>query len=102
MSADLTFLDSDFVILGIFAFLLGMVGMTVYIRLKTTFEERQYKVNEAVVEAVVLEYTRRLSDYDKVISQLRAKVDIIDMRTQPYESGSERPSQSQPHSSVRE
>jgi hypothetical protein len=97
MSADLTFLDSDFVILGIFAFLLGMVSMTVYIRLKTTFEERQYKVSEAVVEAVVLEYTRRLSDYDKVISQLRAKVDIIDMRTQPYESGSERPSQPQPH-----
>lgn len=97
MSADLTFLDSDFVILGIFAFLLGMVSMTVYIRLKTTFEQRQYKVSEAVVEAVVLEYTRRLSDYDKVISQLRAKVDIIDMRTQPYESGSERPSQPQPH-----
>lgn len=97
MSADLTFLDSDFVILGIFAFLLGMVSMAVYIRLKTTFEERQYKVNEAVVEAVVLEYTRRLSDYDKVISQLRAKVDIMDMRTQPYESGSERPSQPQPH-----
>ena len=97
MSADLTFLDSDFVILGIFAFLLGMVSMTVYIRLKTTFEERRYKVNEAVVEAVVLEYTRRLSDYDKVISQLRAKVDIMDMRTQPYESGSERPSQPQPH-----
>jgi CRP-like cAMP-binding protein len=97
MSADLTFLDSDFVILGIFAFLLGMVSVTAYIRLKTTFEERQYKVNEAVVEAVVLEYTRRLSDYDKVISQLRAKVDIMDMRTQPYESGSERPSQPQPH-----
>ena len=57
--------------------------MTVYIRLKTTFEERQYKVNEVVIEAVVLEYTRRLSDYDKVISQLRAKVDIMDMRTQP-------------------
>jgi hypothetical protein len=97
MSVDLTFLDSDFVMLGIFAFLLGMASMTVYIRLKTTFEERQYKVNEAVVEAVVLEYTRRLSDYDKTISQIRAKVDIMEMRAQPYEIGSEHPSHPQPH-----
>jgi hypothetical protein len=97
MSVDLTFLDSDFVILVILVFLLGMVSMMVYTRLKTKFEDRQYKANEVVVEAVVLEYTRRLCDYDKAISQLRAKVDIMEMRAQPYESGSERPSQPQPH-----
>ena len=97
MSVDLTFLDSDFVILVILAFLLGMVSMTVYTRLKIKFEDRQYKANEAVVEAVVLEYTRRLCDYDKVISQLRAKVDVMEMRAQPHEIGSERPSQPQPH-----
>jgi hypothetical protein len=97
MSVDLTFLDSDFVILVISVFLLGMVSMTVYTRLKTKFEDRQYKANEAVVEAVVLEYTRRLCDYDKAISLLRAKVDIMEMRAQPYELGSERPSQPQPH-----
>ena len=97
MSVDLTFLDSDFVILVILAFLLGMVSMTVYTRLKIKFEDRQYKANEAVVEAVVLEYTRRLCDYDKAISQLRAKVDVMEMRAQPHEIGSERPSQPQPH-----
>ena len=39
---------------GIFAFLVGMVSMTFYTRLKTKFEEGKYKTNEAVVEAVVL------------------------------------------------
>jgi hypothetical protein len=97
MMVDLTFLDSDFVISGIFAFLIGMASMTLYSRLKATFEEGQYKINGAVVEAVVLEYTRRLHDYDKVIAELRAKVDIIESRAQPHGVVSQHPSQPQPH-----
>jgi len=97
MIIDLTSLGSDLVISGIFAFLVGMVSMTVYTRLKTTFEEGRYKTNEAVIEAVVLEYTRRLHDYDKVISELRAKVDIIESRIKPHEVVSQDPSQPQPH-----
>lgn len=97
MIIDLTSLGSDLVISGIFAFLVGMVSMTVYSRLKTTFEEGRYKTNEAVIEAVVLEYTRRLHDYDKVISELRAKVDIVESRIKPHEVVSQDPSQPQPH-----
>ena len=97
MTVGLTFLDSDVVISGIFAFLLGMVSMTVYTRLKTTFEERQYKANGEVVEAVVLEYTRRLCDYDKVIAELRTKLDVMEMRAQPPQVVSQYPSQPQPH-----
>ena len=97
MIIDPTSLGSDWVISGIFAFLVGMVSMTVYTRLKTTFEEGRYKTNEAVIEAVVLEYTRRLHDYDKVISELRAKVDIIESRIKPHEVVSQDPSQPQPH-----
>jgi hypothetical protein len=97
MIIDLTSLGSDLVISGIFAFLVGMVSMTVYSRLKTTFEEGRYKTNEAVIEAVVLEYTRRLADYDKVISELRAKVDIVESRIKPHEVVSQDPSQPQPH-----
>ena len=96
MTVGLTFWDSDFVISGIFAFLLGMVSMTIYIRLKTIFGERQYKVNREV-EAVVLEYTRRLSDYDKAIAQLRTEVDIMEVRIQPSPVVSQHPSQPQPH-----
>lgn len=97
MIIDPTSLGSDLVISGIFAFLVGMVSMTVYTRLKTTFEEGRYKTNEAVIEAVVLEYTRRLHDYDKVISELRAKVDIIESRIKPHEVVSQDPSQPQSH-----
>lgn len=97
MIIDPTSSGSDLVISGIFAFLVGMVSMTVYTRLKTTFEEGQYKTNEAVIEAVVLEYTRRLHDYDKVISELRAKVDIVESRIKPHEVVSQDPSQPQPH-----
>jgi hypothetical protein len=97
MIVDLTFLSSDFVISGIFAFVVGMASMTFYNRLKTIFEEGRYKTNEAVVEAVVLEYTRRLHDYDKVIAELRAKVDIIESRVQPHGVASQHPSQPQPH-----
>jgi len=97
MIIDPTSLGSDLVISGIFAFLVGMVSMTVYTRLKTTFEEGRYKTNEAVIEAVVLEYTRRLHDYDKVISELRAKVDIVESRIKPHEVVSQDPSQPQPH-----
>jgi hypothetical protein len=97
MIIDPTSLGSDLVISGIFAFLVGMVSMTVYSRLKTTFEESQYKTNETVIEAIVLEYTRRLHDYDKVIAELRAKVDIVESRIKPHEVVSQDPSQPQPH-----
>jgi hypothetical protein len=97
MIIDPTSLGSDLVISGIFAFLVGMVSMTVYSRLKTTIEESQYKTNETVIEAIVLEYTRRLHDYDKVIAELRAKVDIVESRIKPHEVVSQDPSQPQPH-----
>ena len=97
MIIDPTSLGSDLVISGIFAFLVGIVSMTVYSRLKTKFEEGRYKTNEAVIEAVVLEYTRRLHDYDKVISELRAKIDIVESRIKPHEVVSQDPSQPQPH-----
>ena len=97
MIIDLTSLGSDLVISGIFAFLVGMASMTVYTRLKTTFEEGRYKTNGAVIEAVVMEYTRRLRDYDKVIAELRAKVDIVESRIKPHEVVSQDPSQPQPH-----
>ncbi len=97
MVIDLTFLGSDLVILGIIAFLVGMTSVIVYRRFTTTFEEGRYKTNEAIIEAVVLEYTRRLRDYDKVIAELRAKVDIIDTKVKPHEVVSQEVSQPQPH-----
>jgi len=97
MITALTFSDSDLVILGIFAFLVGLTGMILYTRFKTVFEEHKYKTNEAVVEAIVLDYTRKLRDYDKIISELRARIDILENRAQPQRVISQQPSQIQPH-----
>jgi hypothetical protein len=97
MITDLIPLGSDLVISGVFAFLVGMASTALYHRFKTIFEEGRYKTNEAIIEAVVLEYTSRLRDYDKVIAELRAKVDIIDSKVKPHEVVSQEASQPQPH-----
>ena len=94
---DLTSLGSDLVISGVVAFLVGMASMTIYTKLKTVFEEGRYRTNEAIIEVVVLEYTRRLRDYDKVIAELRARVDIIDSKVKPHGVVSQDASQPQPH-----
>lgn len=83
LSFLITFLTSDLVISGALAFLTGMACVMVYVRAKSALGDRRYRANEAVVEAVVLEYTRRLRDYDKVIAELRSKVDIMEVRSQP-------------------
>jgi hypothetical protein len=97
MTVDLTFLGSDLAISGIFAFLAGMATVMVYTKVKGTFEERRYRADDTIVEAVVLEYTRRLRHYDKVIAELRVKVDTMEAWAQPQTVVSQKPSQPQPH-----
>jgi hypothetical protein len=82
MIVDLSLLGSDLVISGVLAFLVGMASVMVYVRVKRALGDRRYRTDEAVVEAIVLEYTRRLRDYDKVIAELRADVDIMEVRSQ--------------------
>lgn len=94
---DVTPLDSGLAILGIFAFLVGVGGTALITKLKPIFEEGRYRTNDAIIEAVVLEYTRRLRDYDKVIAELLAKVEILESRVKPQEIVSPDPSQAQPH-----
>lgn len=97
----ITLMTSDLVISSALAFLVGMVCVMVYARAKSALADRRYRADEAVVEAVVLEYTRRLRDYDRVIAELRAKVDIMEVRSQTpqvmtsqYQQASHQP---QPH-----
>ena len=88
---DLTFLgitvDMNYVILGVLMYAVGLVSMMAYGRLRNA-ARRDYRADDAVVEAVVSEYRRRLRDYDRVIAEMRAKIDIVELRTQ---------SLSQPH-----
>ena len=70
--------DLNYVILGMLAYAVGLVSVMAYGRLRTV--RRDYRADDAVVEAVVQEYTRRLRDYDRVIAEMRAKVDIAEAR----------------------
>jgi len=98
MIIDLSFLDSDLVISGVLAFLAGMASVMVYFRVRNVGVERRYRADEKVIEAVVLEYTRRLRDYDNVIAELSAKVDIMEVRSETPRTVTSQPSHhAQPH-----
>lgn len=97
MITGLSFSDSNLVVLGVFAFLGGLAGMMLYTKLRAIFEESRYKTNEAVIEAIVLEYTHKLRDYNKSISELQARIDILEDRVQPQRTTSQQSSQIQPH-----
>ena len=96
MIVDISFLGSDTVTFSVISFLIGLASVMVYTRAKSVFADRRYKADEAVVEAVVLEYTRRLCDYDRVLAGLRADVDIIGVRSLP-QVVSQPSHQPQPH-----
>src|SRR5262245_43889068 len=84
---------SDLVISGVFAFLAGMGGVTVYLRVRSILTDHHHRASEAVTEAVVLEYTRRLRDYDRVIAELRTRIEIMEVRPQ----GSQAMTSQHPH-----
>jgi hypothetical protein len=97
MLTGLTFSGNDLVISGVFTFLLGLTGMTLYIRIKAVLADHARKINDAAVDAVVSEYTRKLRDYDKVISELQAKLSIFEDRLQSQRDLSQYASQARPH-----
>ena len=75
--------DLGFVILGVFMYAVGLISVMAYHRLRG-MAPRDYRADDAVVEAVVMEYTRRLRDYDRVIAEMRTKIDIVEMKAQAF------------------
>jgi predicted transcriptional regulator len=80
MIVNVSLLNTDLVISAILAFIAGMAGVIVYNRVKNMSRRPDYRVNDTIVEAVVLEYTRRLRDYDRAIAELRIRLDVIEAR----------------------
>lgn len=101
MAVDLTgvvtFVTSDTVIFSALAFISGMAGVMSYHRLRHLFRRTEYHADESVTEAIVLEYSRRLRDYDRVIAELRTKIDIMEIREERPRSVISQPQQEQPH-----
>ncbi|MEO9363160.1 MAG: hypothetical protein ABI348_04590 [Nitrososphaera sp.] len=76
--------DLGVVILGVLFYAGGLVTVMALRRFRESVkrDNNDYHADDAVVEAVVLEYTRRLRDYDRVIAEMRAKLDIVEVKTQ--------------------
>jgi CRP-like cAMP-binding protein len=87
MVIDLAGIASDVtanaVIYAALAFFSGMAGVMLYHRLAGAFQKRDYHADDGVIEGVVQEYSRRLRDYDRMIADLRTKVDILELRAEP-------------------
>lgn len=83
---DIT-IDLGLVILGVLFYAGGFVTVMALRRFRAIatrddHRHHHYHADDAVVEAVVLEYTRRLRDYDRVIAEMRTKLDIVEVKTQ--------------------
>lgn len=83
---DIT-VDLGVVILGVLFYAGGLVTVMALRRFRESAKRdnsnnNNYHADDAVVEAVVLEYTRRLRDYDRVIAEMRTKLDIVEVKTQ--------------------
>lgn len=99
MILDLPFditIDLGLVILGVLFYAGGLVTVMAVRRFtESTKRDDHYHADDAIVDAVVLEYTRRLKDYDSVIADLRTKLDIIDGKMQALAQPSHIPGQQQ-------
>lgn len=83
-------INLDYVIYGVLSYGAGLVTVMSASRLRRG-ARRDYHADDTVVEAVVMEYSRRLKDYDRVIAEMRTRLDIVETKTQ---------SLTQPHATV--
>jgi DNA-binding MarR family transcriptional regulator len=72
-------LDWNPVIYLLTSFVIGMGSMLIYVKIKGQLSKLNFQPDHVVAEAVVSEYTRRLQNYDKVIGELRAKIDGLEL-----------------------
>ena len=81
LSSAVTFITSQTVMYAGLAFFAGMAGVILYHRF-AALTRRRHKSDESITEAVVMEYSRRLRDYDRAIAELRTKLDIIELKAE--------------------
>lgn len=68
------------------AFFAGMAAVISHHRLRHAVK-KEYEADDAVAEAIVMEYTRRLREYDRVIAELRTRVDVVELRSDGTKAG---------------
>ena len=67
------------VIISIMSYVVGIISVISYMKLKEIFQI-PFNREEKTIQSIVSEYTRRLNHYDKAISELRVRIDTIELR----------------------
>jgi DNA-binding MarR family transcriptional regulator len=74
-----TLLNENTVIYALGSFFTGMASVILYLNLKVFFKKSAYEIDNSLAEAVVSEYSTRLDEFKKVIGELKAKVDTVEL-----------------------
>ena len=80
MSLEILNLSWKLVIYVVASFVIGMASVIFYINLKALHKKSTNQSDNSVVEAVVSEYTRRLQEFERIIGELKVKIDTIELR----------------------
>lgn len=80
MSFEILNLSWNFVIYVVASFVIGMAGVIFYINLKALHKKSTNQTDNSVVEAVISEYTRRLQEFERIIGELKVKIDTVELR----------------------
>lgn len=77
--SDISSSNLDLIISIIMSYIVGIISVISYMKLK---EMLQFPFNreEKTIQSIVSEYTHRLNYYDKVIAELRVKIDTMELR----------------------
>ena len=74
-------LDWNFVMSVTSSFIIGLLSMIIYNKLKYLYKASNSQRNETIIEAIVSEYSLRLNDFEKIITDLRLRMDTMELRT---------------------
>jgi CRP-like cAMP-binding protein len=80
MSLEILNLSWNLVIYVVASFVIGMTSVIFYINLKALHKKSTNQTDNSVVEAVISEYTRRLQEFERIIGELKVKIDTVELR----------------------
>jgi DNA-binding MarR family transcriptional regulator len=80
MSLEILNFSWNLVIYVVASFAIGMAGVIFYINLKAVPKKSTAQMDNSVTEAVVAEYTRRLQEFERIIGELKVKIDTVELR----------------------
>ena len=84
MSLEILNLSWNLVIYVVASFVIGMASVIFYINLKALHKKSTNQSDNSVVGAVVSEYTRRLQEFERIIGELKVKIDTVELRVQQH------------------